>query len=65
MNNQISSDEAIEAILYALAEKISTKLDMELCIKNTKSELLNIWDEDMKSIMEDTRLLCENLKQIN
>jgi len=65
MNNQISSDEAIEAILYTLAEKISTKLDMELCIKSAKSELLKIWDEDMKSIMEDTRLLCENLKQIN
>ena len=53
----ISTDKAIEFILYAVAEKQKMGLDMEQNIHVAKMELLNIRSQDMSQIETDLHLL--------
>jgi len=47
---RISTDDAIECVLYAVAEKQKMGLDMEESVKVAKMELLNFWSRDMREI---------------
>jgi len=59
---KVSSDERIEAILFAVAEKIKMRLDMEETVKRAKSEILDIWSEDMRQIEADVYTICRGEK---
>jgi hypothetical protein len=50
---RISTDKAIELILYALAEKIKIGLDMEACVDAARNDLLDFWDKDIKEVERD------------
>lgn len=50
----ISTDKAIELILYGLAEKIKIGLDMESCVKVAKNDIIGIWSDDMSQIEKET-----------
>lgn len=56
--SKVSSDERIEAILFAVAEKTKMGLDMEETVKRAKSEILDIWSEDMRQIEADVNAIC-------
>jgi len=60
--SKVSSDERIEAILFAVAEKIKMGLDMEETVKRAKSEILDIWSEDMRQIEADVYAICREEK---
>jgi hypothetical protein len=60
--SKVSSDERIEAILFAVAEKIKMGLDMEETVKRAKSEILDIWSEDMRQIEADVYTICREEK---
>ena len=59
---KVSSDERISAILFAVAEKIKMGLDMEETVKRAKSEILDIWSEDMRQIEADVYTICREEK---
>jgi cytochrome c556 len=48
--NNISTDTAIELILYAVAEKTKMGLDMEQVVRAAKNDLIGFWEKDMKEI---------------
>ncbi len=51
---KVSTDDAIEAILYGVAQKQKIGLNMEEIVKVAKRELLAIWRSDMNKIESDT-----------
>lgn len=54
-NMNTSTDEIIEAALYAVAEKQKMGLDMEESVKRAKNELLSVWSKDMSEMETDIR----------
>jgi hypothetical protein len=60
--SKVSSDERIEAILFAVAEKIKMGLDMEETVKRAKKDILDIWSEDMRQIEADVYTICREEK---
>lgn len=50
--NNISTDKAIELLLYAVAEKTKMGIDMEKSIDVARNEIFSLWQRDMKEIEE-------------
>lgn len=50
INCNISTDKAIECILYAVAEKTKMGIDIEESVRVAKDEMLGFWDRDMAEI---------------
>ena len=48
----ISTDRAIECILYAVAEKQKIGLDMQDSVERAKGEIFNLWSRDMSEMKE-------------
>lgn len=48
--NNISTDKAIELILYAVAEKTKMGIDIEESVRVAKNDMLGFWDRDMIEI---------------
>jgi len=58
----ISTDEAIPAILYGVANKVISGLDVEQVVKVAQTELLGFWSRDEREI-EKELLSSEVLSQ--
>lgn len=50
--NILSTDKAIELILYAVAEKQKIGIDMEKSIDVARNEIFYFWKRDMKEVEE-------------
>lgn len=53
----ISTDKAIECILYAVAHKSKMGLDIEDSVERAKSEIINIWEKDIDDIQNISSLI--------
>jgi sRNA-binding carbon storage regulator CsrA len=60
--NNLSTDKAIELILYAVAEKQKIGIDMEKNIDVARNEIFSFWKRDMKEIEETVQSMCSNSK---
>jgi len=56
---KISTDKAIESILYAVAKKTEMGLDVEACVNVARTDLLGIWSDDMSQIERELFLLTD------
>ena len=50
--NGISTDKAIELLLYAVAEKTKIGIDMESSISVAREEIFSLWKRDIREIEE-------------
>ncbi len=57
MSMDISIDQALEPILYAMAHKIQHGIPTEECVAVAKKELLSMWMRDMEESDRDHGLL--------
>ena len=48
--NNISTDNAMELILYAVAEKTKMGIDIEESVRVAKNDMLGFWGRDMTEI---------------
>lgn len=60
----ISTDDAISAVLYAVANKAKMGLDIEQTVKVAKTEILGFWTRDMAEIETCVRTIEENDVQV-
>jgi sRNA-binding carbon storage regulator CsrA len=58
--NNISTDKAIELLLYAVAEKTKIGIDMESSVNVAREEIFSLWKRDMIEI-EALSALSESL----
>ena len=58
--NNISTDKAIELILYAVAEKTKMGIDIEESVRVAKNDTLGFWDRDITEIEKTCHYLTSN-----
>ncbi len=60
--SSISTDDAISAILYGVANKVKMGLDIDETVKVAKTDILGFWSRDMREIEKDVITISENSK---
>jgi hypothetical protein len=60
--SSISTDDAISAILYGVANKVKMGLDIEETVKVAQTDILGFWSRDMREIEKDVITISENSK---